>query len=96
MAAVGRSLQRREEVSSINPNHEVTQFMNDQWHKLCAVLMQKQGIISVDITARDIEALALSGRSNIVCDAKSDRIQLRLVTDEEAASLARQAGGLPS
>lgn len=78
-----------------NPNHEVTRFMEGQWHKMCAVLMQKQGITSIDITSTDLDALVNSGHSNIVCDAKMDRIQLRLVSDEEAVALARKAGGLP-
>ena len=79
-----------------NPNHQVTQFMQDQWHKMCAVLMNKQGITSIDITAADLDALVNSGHMNIVCDAKMDRIQLRLVSDEEAVALARKAGGLPT
>lgn len=78
-----------------NPNHPVVKETQEQWYKLCAILMHKQGLTEVEITAADIDAFMHSGRANITVHPKHDRYILRLVSDEEGARLAREAGGLP-
>jgi hypothetical protein len=79
----------------VNPNHPVTREFREQWYKICAILLNKFGLTEVQITSADIDALASSGRANITMRAKGETITLSLVTDREAARLARQEGGLP-
>jgi hypothetical protein len=81
---------------ALNPNHPVVREAQDQWYKLCAIMIHKQGLTEIKITAKDIEAFMASGRANITIYPKEDTITLRLVTEEEAQKLARQAGGLPN
>jgi hypothetical protein len=80
---------------ALNPNHPVVKETQEQWYKLCAILMFKYGQAEVQVTAEDIARFMQSGKSNITIHPKNDVITLRLVTDEEAARLAREAGGLP-
>jgi hypothetical protein len=81
---------------ALNPNHPVVKEAEEQWYKLCAVLIHKQGLTEVKITSADLDAFMRSGRANITIHPSADTITLRLVTDEEAQRLARQAGGLPA
>ena len=80
---------------ALNPNHPVVKEAEEQWYKLCAILIHKQGLAEIKITAEDIEKFANSGRANISIYPKDDTITLRLHTDAEAEKLAREAGGLP-
>lgn len=80
---------------ALNPNHPVTREMSDQWHKLCALVMHKAGMVECKIRAYDMERLSASNRANIVVESAGDTITLRLVGDQEAARLAREEGGLP-
>lgn len=76
-----------------NPNHPVTRALEGEWHKLCAIVMQKLGATTVTITSEDIAAVTAT---NIVADARgNDSIVLRLVGDEEAERLTRRHGGRP-
>lgn len=76
----------------LNPNHAVTQELRHQWHKLCALVMAKTGLTTIEITGEDIERLH---GMNIVAHPKDDVITLRLVDDAEARRLVRKEGGLP-
>jgi hypothetical protein len=80
---------------ALNPNHPVTKEIDEQWYKICAVLMHKQGLTEVTITQADLESFLASGRANISVYPSGDIMTLRLHTDEEARKLAREAGGLP-
>lgn len=79
----------------INPNHPVTQMAHDNWHKLCAALMVKLGLTSVEIVKADLDALGHMEKG-IVLDMRGGRCILRLVTMEEGERLARGEGGLPN
>lgn len=81
---------------ALNPNHPVVRETEQQWYKLCAILMHKLGLHEVKITEADVNALLDSGMANITIYPKGDTITLRLVDDREAARLAREAGGLPA
>lgn len=81
--------------SQLNPNHGVTRELHDQWYKLCAALMLKFGVDTVDITSADIERLATCGKANITMRPHGNVITLALVTDAEVLRLARKEGGLP-
>ncbi|MGF6643137.1 hypothetical protein [Paraburkholderia sp. GAS82] len=82
----------------LNPNHPVTQLMDDEFmHKLCAVLVMKLGG-RAEITIADFHALGTyMGNSApvLVTHAHPESIELRLVDQREAESLAREHGGLP-
>jgi hypothetical protein len=78
----------------LNPNHVVTQSMREQWHKIAALLLLKLGG-EASITLRDVANMGKKQRSNIVIQEKNEGLKLRLVSDTEAARLAREEGGLP-
>lgn len=83
---------------AINPNHPVTQVMDDQWHKLCALALHILGRDTVVITATDLEALNArfpDGGPIIVVHSHADCIELRLISAAEGARLAAKHGGLP-
>ena len=41
----------------INPDHQVTQAMRDQWMKICAIIIHKYKLDPVEITVEDIKAV---------------------------------------
>ncbi len=80
----------------LNPNHGVTQEVRGQWHKLLAIWMHKQGLRSLTITSADIDAFsAHPGGNNITIRPAGRVLVIELVSDKEAARLAREEGGLP-
>lgn len=81
-------------MAELNPNHEVTTAMREQWQKICAVVMHKYGIGSLQISIADIEEFAGSNKCNIVLHSGEEFITVRLVDDETAVALAADAGGL--
>lgn len=80
----------------LNPNHPVTQGFREQWAKLCALLIFQSGATKATITSDEIDRFVASGRANITMRADGNVITLQLVSDAEAARLARREGGLPS
>jgi hypothetical protein len=78
----------------LNPNHQVTRAVHDQWHKLCALLMAKFQTTHVVISLADIRLL--SGKSNITVRELDDGIHLELVDDATAERLVRKEGGRPA
>lgn len=78
-----------------NPQHEVTQHAQENWHKLAALLLVKSGG-RVVITADDIRELADGPRQAVVVHYHQDSIELYMVDDDTAQLLAADAGGLPS
>ena len=83
----------RNKPMELNPHHPTTRKFSDQWHKLLAVMMHKNGVTHVVITAADVEAATATGL-NISVQELKDGIHLRLVDDETAIQLARQHGGI--
>jgi len=81
--------------NELNPNHGVVAELREQWYKMCAIIMFKQGLTRVVITNDDIERFVNSGYANIVAHPHGNVITITLVTDKEAARLARKEGGLP-
>ena len=84
-------------MSERNPNHPVTRAAHDHWHKIAAIIMAKQGLKEIEITAADVELL--DGNTNIVLDergsSKTGTFKVRLVDNAEACRLAAEEGGLP-
>lgn len=78
----------------LNPNHPVTQEARDLWYKMCAALMLKLGLDSVEITLEDVQRLG-DGKNCIVFHSHEDCIELKVVSMEEGERLARMNGGLP-
>ena len=81
-------------MNPLNPNHPVVREIEEQWYKLCAILIHKSGATVAEITASDIRAFVDSGMANIAIHPLGDVITLRLVSDKEARELARKQGGL--
>ncbi len=73
-----------------NPNHPVTTAVRNQWHKIAALLVSRHGhtVLGLD----DIQAV---GGKSIAINDRADGLHVYLVTDEEAAALAKREGGLP-
>lgn len=74
----------------INPNHPVTAAMNDQWHKIVALLMHKCGQTDIAITAEDLNAFMNSGYGAVAIRTDRELIELTLITNEQAEELAKQ------
>lgn len=78
----------------LNPNHPVTSAMNDQWHKIVALLMQKLGQKHIEISVGDVEKLA-KNPSAVSVQTKGEKIVLDLIPFSVAERLAKKEGGLP-
>jgi len=81
----------------LNPNNPVLKATDEQWYKLCAVLMHKLRVTEVRFQDSDFDGLtARFGGAACVSIAEEGReIVLRLHTMEEGEALARKHGGLP-
>lgn len=75
-----------------NPEHPVTVQMREEWHKLCALLMQKFNVDRVEITMEDVDKLGRSPKNNIMVHAhrSSPVITLLLVDLPTAERLQRE------
>ena len=77
---------------SYNPNHPMVRATNDSWHKIVALLMQKQGLTEVIISGRDVANLAKRALCIVVSEDQRG-IVLSLVSDAEGQKLAAKHGG---
>lgn len=85
-------------MSTINPNHAVTQATEGHWYKIAAALLCKLPDAEALVTTDDLDALSnLFGAEEpvIVAHARADGLHLYLLPRSRAEVLARQAGGLP-
>lgn len=73
----------------LNPEHPVTQAMDDVWHKVVAMLMVRYGLTEFEITPEAAVRLAheIDGKT-VVADARGGRLVIRLLSTEEALRLA--------
>lgn len=84
-------------MTRFNPNHPVTQALDDQWHKLLALVLVKLGQERVVLTSEDVAAVAARpGGTVVIAHASRGSIEVRIVTEAEGEALARKAGGLPA
>ena len=90
----------------VNPNHPMTKFAREQWHKICALLMQKMetdhkipglGLpdYEVEITVGEIDRLNERNLA-VVIQERQGRLFIRLMPMEMGEKLAREHGGMPS
>lgn len=71
--------------ASLNPDHEVSKWAEDNWQKLIAMIMFKAGVTEVHITPEDVHAYHLAHPgSAVVVDALTTEIVIELVTMAEA------------
>jgi len=83
-------------MSELNPNHPVTSEMREQYHKLVAFLLWKFCLGHYVVTSAELERFAADPRgTNLVVYPTGNELTLRLVSDDDARTLARRAGGLP-
>jgi hypothetical protein len=83
---------------AINPNHPVMKEIENQWYKLCAILIHKSGETSIEITPADIQALSdmFGGEAPaIIADARGGAFKLTLMPISEGIKLGTMEGGLP-
>ena len=88
----------------VNPNHPMTQFARSQWHKICALLMQKMeashkipGLddYEIEITVGEIERLNQRNMA-VVIHERQGRLFIRFLPLEKAEKLAQREGGFPA
>ncbi len=79
----------------VNPNHPMTKFARSQWHKICALLMQKLETDEVEITVAEIDRLDKRNMA-VVIHESNERLFIRFLPMAEAEELARKAGGMPA
>lgn len=88
----------------VNPNHPMTKFARPQWHKICALLMQKMEAThkipylpdyEVEITVGEIQRLDERNMA-VVIHERGERLFIRFMPLAEAEKLARKEGGLPA
>lgn len=88
----------------VNPNHPMTKFLRSQWHKVCALLMQKMeaehkipGLSDyvVEITVAEIQRLSDRDMA-VVIQEKGERLFIRFMPIKDAEELAREEGGMPA
>lgn len=77
--------------TSLNPHHPTTISLNDQWHKIAAILVSKAGGHAV-ISSVDVREMT----GFIAVQELHDGLHLRVVDEETAKRLARENGGLPN
>lgn len=78
----------------LNPNHKVTAGLRDEWHKIVAIALHKQGIKELVITWDDILAFSGNTKHNtIVAQEKADGLHIYLTGEAEALELIAKAGG---
>jgi hypothetical protein len=81
-------------MARLNPNHPVSIWAQENYHKLIVALMIKFGYTEIDITVEDVKALGdFAGGANIVVHVHNETISLKIVTDKEAQEMADGAGG---
>lgn len=82
----------------LNPNHPVTQLLDDEFmHKVAAILVMKFGG-RAEISLEDVEAFgAMFGGETptLVTKGGNETMQFWLVPMSEAVELAKQEGGMP-
>lgn len=83
-----------------NPNHPVTQQLDSQWHKLCAIVMCKLGVTEIEIAAgeaplhrqrRETFKAAKGAAEARRAELLSDPEYRRLLAEQGAAYRAREA-----
>ncbi len=82
----------------LNPNHEVTNKMRDQWHKIALLLMMRMGETHVVITVDEIEKMAMAPPDEalaITIHEERDGLHVEIVSFRDGMELARKEGGLP-
>lgn len=88
----------------VNPNHPMTRFARDQWHKIAALLMQKleaehriPGLpdYEVEITLGEIQRLSDRNLA-VVIRERGERLFISLMPMEAAEKLALEEGGFPA
>lgn len=82
-----------DEVSAIpgTPNHPVVKALEQDWHKVAALIMVKLGVTHVEITTEDMErivSLSHNEMSTIVVQEKGNALHVRLMSMREAKAFA--------
>lgn len=81
-------------MKSLNPNHPVSKFLTkDTYQTIVSVLVNQEPDKRIFITMEDFNNLARD--VCLVVHFHEETLELRLVSVEEAAAIAQEAGGLP-
>lgn len=82
----------------MNPDNPTTAAARDHWHAIMTLVMIKQGLTEILITADDIENMrALPETPVIMLHDGADGLRIKLISQDEAAMLlAREQIGSQS
>lgn len=85
-------------MSELNPDHPATKAAHDNWHKIVALIMFKQGLNKMVISTKKVSEFAETMQGHAVVIEFKDEIGiiLQLVTKEQAEAIAKREGGTPS
>ena len=78
----------------MNPNHEDAERLTDMWPQIALILMLKQGLKTVCITAEDCQKLADDACVTVL--ENHEGMHLTIVTKAEGLEMAKGIGGLPN
>lgn len=79
-----------------NPHHPVTEKLEDQWHKIVALLMLRDGVRKTVIPAEFIEQMANDPLGMNIAIRIDDTIgiTLEIVSDADGRKMAEREGGI--
>ena len=78
---------------AINPEHPVVKGLEEQWHKLLAIVLIKLNVSEVVITSKDVLALESKFPGQMACilaHDKKDGIHLSVISESEARKKGAQ------
>jgi regulation of enolase protein 1 (concanavalin A-like superfamily) len=79
-------------MSSLNPNHPVSQMLNnDMWYKLAFLIMKKQNLSEVVFSREFIDnAITESEKNpqNLIIESSNEHLIIRISSEEEAKKIA--------
>jgi hypothetical protein len=79
---------------SLNPNHQVSQTMQEHALQVLALVVHKIGG-KCHLTMADLEQISGGPNLFVVFHEKTDGLHISLVDESTAHTLARREGGLP-
>jgi hypothetical protein len=82
-------------MNAINPNHPVTQSVEENWHKIVALMVLQQGG-KVTIGCDEIESMIDGPPQVVVVKYAANSIDLWMVSEVEAQHMGREEGGMPT
>ena len=76
-------------MSSLNPNHPVSQMLNnDMWYKLAFLIMKKQNLSEVVFSREFIDNAITESGKVLIIESSNEHLIIRISSEEEAKKIA--------